>query len=471
MTAGAAVDHERIERWRSARRVLLIRLDNLGDVLMTTPAIAAVRESLPDARLTLLAAPSMAGLAPHLPEVDEIVGFHAPWMKAGATALDAMGSVAESGPDRGAASRGGHERDLLARLMKDRHDAAIVFTVCTQSVFPAATLCRLAGIPNVAGHARERAYGLLSDEIPDRDEICDGMRHEVRRQLDLVAALGMRTRDERLRFRVLDGDRIAVRRALDAAGLRPGQPFVLLHPGASAPSRRYPAGRFGEAARQLRQALAPAGDGLGARRVGGRASFGGTPPAIVLCGGPGEEGLVREMRDALGGEALLPTSTSGIGELGALIAEADLLIANNSGPVHLAAAVGTPVVDLYALTNPQHTPWLVPSRVLFHDVPCRFCQKSVCPEGHHACLTGVMPDQVAEAAISLLHPPGRRPAATASAEPGDPTEPGDPAGPGRSAKATAPARSAELAKSNESTKSTESDRCTDLLALSQGVVA
>ena len=71
-------------------------------------------------------------------------------------------------------------------------------------------------------------------------------------------------------------------------------------------------------------------------------------------------------------------------ELAATIAQASVLITNNSGPAQLAAAVGTPVVDLYALTNPQHTPWRVPHRVLFHDVLCKFCYRSVCPEGHHA---------------------------------------------------------------------------------------
>jgi ADP-heptose:LPS heptosyltransferase len=68
----------------------------------------------------------------------------------------------------------------------------------------------------------------------------------------------------------------------------------------------------------------------------------------------------------------------------------------------VAAAVGTPVVDLYALTNPQHTPWKVRNRVLFQDVPCRFCFKSSCPQGHHACLTGVRPEWVVEAVKSLL---------------------------------------------------------------------
>ena len=81
-------------------------------------------------------------------------------------------------------------------------------------------------------------------------------------------------------------------------------------------------------------------------------------------------------------------------ELAALIARAPVLIVNNTGPAHIAAAVGTPVVDLYALTNLQHMPWRVASRVLSHDVPCKPCYKSVCPMGHHDCLRLVPPDAV-----------------------------------------------------------------------------
>ena len=91
-----------------------------------------------------------------------------------------------------------------------------------------------------------------------------------------------------------------------------------------------------------------------------------------------------------------------IAELIALLQAAPLLLSNNTGPVHLAAAVGTPVVDLYALTNVQHTPWQVPHRLLFHDVPCRVCYRSICPEGHHHCLELVTPDQVVAAILDLL---------------------------------------------------------------------
>src|SRR5687767_11851045 len=101
--------------------------------------------------------------------------------------------------------------------------------------------------------------------------------------------------------------------------------------------------------------------------------------------------------------------TLDLGHLAALLSHAPVLISNNTGPVHIAAAVGTPVVDLYALTNPQHTPWGVPSRVLFHDVPCKNCYKSVCPEGHHDCLRLVPPAAVVAAARELLCETGALP--------------------------------------------------------------
>ena len=357
---------ERHRAWHQARRVLLVRLDNLGDVLMTTPAFAAVRESLPQAHLTMLAAPGNAGLLPHLTMLDDAIAFHAPWVKAGAAALQ--------GEALGAA-----ERDLVDRLRHAAFDAAIVFTVCTQSALPAALLCRLAGIPLVLAHTRERAYGLLSDEVRDPDVVADGMRHEVRRQLDLVAHAGLRTADERLRFTLRDADHQAARELLQAAGIAPHRPYVLVHPGATAASRRYPPEALGVAVDLMQR------DGA----------------LVVFCAGPGERELLAQARAAMRGPSIVLAPPQDVGALAALIAGAEVLVANNSAPVHLAAATGTPVVDLYALTNPQHTPWQVPARVLSHGVPCRNCLQSVCSEGHHACLRGVQPHEVAAAARSL----------------------------------------------------------------------
>jgi ADP-heptose:LPS heptosyltransferase len=137
---------------------------------------------------------------------------------------------------------------------------------------------------------------------------------------------------------------------------------------------------------------------------------------LVFTGAASDVELVERVRVAVGAPTLSLAGGLGLGELAAVLEAAPLLIAGNTGPVHLAAAVDTPVVDLYALTNPQHTPWMVPSAVLYHDVPCRWCYKSVCPEGHHLCLRGVSPAAVVDAALALLRD-GVRSAAETAGEP------------------------------------------------------
>jgi ADP-heptose:LPS heptosyltransferase len=123
----------------------------------------------------------------------------------------------------------------------------------------------------------------------------------------------------------------------------------------------------------------------------------------VLFTGTGPEvELVELIRSAMGVPSYSLAGRLNLGEMAALLARAPMLIANNTGPVHMAAALGTPVVDLYALTNPQHTPWAVAHRVLSYDVPCKYCYKSVCPEGHHDCLRKITPDAVVRAARELL---------------------------------------------------------------------
>lgn len=356
--------------WRNVRKVLAIRLDNMGDVLMATPALAAIREGLPEARLTLLTSSSGAALLPHLDAVDDAIAFAAPWVR-----HESAGTLP--------ATLGSGEAELVARLAAARFDAAVVFTSCTQSALPAALLCRMAGIPLRLAHCRENPYGLLSDRVAETDAIGTGMRHEVARQLDLVGAVGLSTSDERLRFAVRQTDRLALRSRLYAIGLDPSRPSFIVHPGASAPSRRYPAGRFGIAAERIAEAS-------------------GLVP--VFIGSADEAGLVDEARAAMRRSTRSHSLVGALslGELGAAIESAELLVCNNSGPAHLAAALGTPVVDLYALTNPQHTPWRVPARVLNHDVPCRHCLQSRCPAGHHDCLQRVEPGTVAAAALELL---------------------------------------------------------------------
>jgi lipopolysaccharide heptosyltransferase II len=249
----------------------------------------------------------------------------------------------------------------------------VIFTVCTQSALPAATLLFEAAIPLRAAYARENPYALLTDwrAEPDR-ELAYGMRHEVERQIDLVASLGIAVHDRALQFPVSAAARRAMLRHARACGLDTRRRWLVVHPGATASSRRYPVHRFSEAVRLLaakdRWQIAIAGDE--ADKATARALATNAEGVVDLAG------------------------RLDLAELAALLEAADAVVCNNSSPAHLAAAVGTPVVDLYALTNPQHTPWGVAHRVLSRDVECRWCLKSVCPHGHPRCLADVAPSAI-----------------------------------------------------------------------------
>jgi lipopolysaccharide heptosyltransferase II len=345
--------------WREARRILCVRLDALSDVLMCTPAMRALRDALPGRSLTLLASPA---------------GDAAPWMDGSAPAPAAV-------------------LDLAAMLAARRFDAAVVFTSYTQSALPAALLCWLAGIPLRLAHCREHPHHLLTHWIPDPEPQVM-VRHEVQRQLDLVRHAGANAGPASgLSFAVRAADPASVRARLLRLGVDPGRPWLLLHPGAGAAARRYPAGHW-------------------ARVLGMLAQRTGLP--VVMTGSSSETGLVDEIRAAAGTAAHSLAGQLSLGELGAALRLAAVALTGNSAPAHIAAAVGTPVVDLYALTSPQHTPWKVRNRVLFQDVSCRFCFDDSCAAGHHACLAGVAPERVVDAVLELL--PANAAAATDHAD-------------------------------------------------------
>jgi len=375
IAAAPALDPPLLDDWRELRSILAVRLDAMGDVLMTSPAFRAIRESARSGRLTVLTSTSGAIAARHIPEVDHVIAYDPPWMKASAARSDA-----------------GADRALIEELRARAFDAAVVFTVHSQNPLPSVLACYYADIPRRLAHCRENPYQLLTAWVPE-PETDAPTRHEVRRQLDLVAHVGLRTTNEDLSFRVPPEAMRHLRNVLlPAAGISLDDPFVVIHPGATAPSRRYPPAGMAVAARLL------ARDGL----------------PVVFTGSADERDLVEEIRDAMGAPSVSFAGRLSIGELSALIAVAPVLVSNNSGPVHLAAALRTPVVDLYALTNLQHTPWNVPQRTLAVDVPCAGCRRSVCPMGHHRCLAGIEPTDIRDAVRRLLAETWRCPSGAAA---------------------------------------------------------
>ncbi len=351
--------------WMGARNILCIRLDALGDVLMTSPAIRALKEAQPQRSLTLLTSEAGAAVSPLLEHLDRTLVYDPPWMKASAPGSSAV-----------------DEFRTIQRLKDLNFDGAVIFTAFSQSPLPAALMALLAEIPLRLAYCRENPYQLLTHWLPETDEGSGfDMRHEVRRQLDLVAAIGCATKSERILVSIPPQAAERARERLESVGLDLARPWIIVHPGGSASSRRYPEEGYAAAAQLLAE----------------RHHL-----QVLFTGSAAEAALIERVRRSMREVSFSLAGQLSLEEFAAAISLAPLLVSNNTGPVHIAAGVQTPVVDLYALTNPQHTPWMLASRVLYHDVPCKFCYKSVCPMGHHNCLRLVTPQAVVAATLDLL---------------------------------------------------------------------
>jgi lipopolysaccharide heptosyltransferase II len=351
-------------RWQAARRILAIRLDNLGDVLVTTPAIHAIKQSLPQAELTLLASPVGAQVGRLNPDLDDVIVYQSPQM-------DPWQELPQDSE---------REQQMIALLKQRQFDAAVIFTSFRQSSLPQAYLCYLADIPLRHAASIDGPGSLLTS----RHKHPERMMHEVERGLDLVGALGLGTDDRDLVLRVPQQGRDQLQASLPLQGR--AAPVVVIHPGCTMPARTYPWEMYAEVADLL------------VERLGA---------TVLLTGAGSERELAQQIYERLQPatrQATLPVAGMlSFPAFCALIEAADLVVTNNTGPMHIAAALKTPVAALFALTNPyeQWGPWRVPHRLLFHDVPCRICYSRVCPYGHE-CLRLVTPSMVVDAAAELL---------------------------------------------------------------------
>ena len=341
------------------RRVLLVRLDNIGDVLLTTPAFRAVRRALPDAYLALMAGPAGCAVGRLNPDIDETILYRAP-------NEDVYFELTQDP---------GRELAAMESLREGDFDAAIIFTSYKQSALPAAYLCYLAGIPLRAAGSFEGPGSLLTHRHRYTETVPP--RHESLRGLELTEVLGFPAVEPEM---VLEPRPEDEEEAKEILGRIEAERFLLVHPGSSASSRTYPAERYARVVEEL-------------------CSETGLP--VLVTGGPGEEDLAKEVA----GSAGLPLGgETGLGAFASLIGRAAAVVTNNTGATHVASALKTPVVTVFAGTNPaeQWGPWRTPSRLLTHPVPCAPCYKRVCPIGHE-CLTGIAPETVTRATLELVY--------------------------------------------------------------------
>ncbi|WP_079102400.1 glycosyltransferase family 9 protein [Streptomyces sp. TP-A0356] len=370
---------------RSLPRTLVVRLDSAGDVLLAGPAVRAVAAG--SSYTALLCGPRGAQAGKLLPGVDEVLVYDAPWV----------------GLDPAPVSRPA-TRQVLETLAARCFDRALVLVSYHQSPLPIALLLKLAGVGWTAADSEDYPGALLDlrhHRLPNR--------HEALAALDLARDAG---------FALPPGDdgALCVRTPPDTAHLTGSEPYVVLHPGAAVPARAWSPERAARAAAAL---------AAGGHRV-------------VVTGGHGERELTAKVAGThgldLGGATDLP-------HLAGVLAGARVAVVGNTGPAHLAAAVGTPVVSLFAPVVPADRwgPYGVP-HVLLGDqtAACAGSRARRCPASGHPCLDGVSDAEVLAAVTALC---GGRPAGmdrtprtrtTSRADPGADSSPGpcDVPGPG-----------------------------------------
>jgi ADP-heptose:LPS heptosyltransferase len=339
-----------------------VRPDNVGDVVLLTPALRALRAAAPQARIDLLASPAGAAVAPMVPELDGVLVASPSWQQLTAA------------PSESAARA---ERDLLDRIAAGRYAAMLVFTSFSQSPWPAAHLGLLAGVPIRVVHSREFGGAVATHWVtPPPDST-----HHVDRSLHLLAALRVADRGHTPSLRVPpEAYRAAdalLQRWLPGNGTTP--PFALLVPGASCPSRRYPAHRFAEAAAAVADAGLP----------------------VLVAGTAAEAELVAAVVRLAASVHVTALPVVDLTVFAALVGRASVALTNNSGGLHLADALGTPVAVLYAGTERlgDVAPRSVPAELLQVPTPCSPCRQLTCPF-RHECLD-VPPSRVAAAVLRL----------------------------------------------------------------------
>ncbi|OBB59062.1 glycosyl transferase [Mycobacterium sp. 852013-51886_SCH5428379] len=321
-------------------RALVARLDSAGDVLITGPAVRAVAAGHDE--VTFLAGPRGRAAAELLPGVDEIVEWQAPWVD-----FDSPGLTA------------GHVDDLVKQLRDLRPDRAFIFTSFHQSPLPLALICRMASVPWI-GAICEDYPGTLLDL---RHHVEPGVP-EPERALSLALAGDCE-------LPAGDDGSLRVRPAPplpgDVAALLGAAPYVVFHPGAAVPARRPSA----ERGAGMVAALTAAGH------------------RVVVTGDAAEQDLTRAVAGDvaldLGGRTDLPT-------LAALFERAQAVVVPNTGPAHLAAAVGAPVVSLFAPVVPA-SQWSPYGRTVIRlgdqDAACRLTRARTCPVPGHPCLDDI----------------------------------------------------------------------------------
>lgn len=338
-------------------RILVTRTDRLGDLVLSTPIFSALREKFPHAHIAALVSLENHEVIEGNPHLDEILLY-----------------------DKKGTEKSWRDNLIFAwSLRKKKFDLVIHLHATNRIHF----VTWLAGIPSRIGWARKAGW-MLTEAYPDRKK--EGLKHEAEYNFDILKSLAIPVPEKMEMFYPVSSRARASFEMLERhLNLPLHKPWIVLNPSASCPSKKWPAARFSKLADKFREEF---------------------QAAVFLIGTEADRELISQVKENMRGPVFDLSGRLSLGMLGALLKKAELLVSNDSGPVHIASALGIPVISIFGRKQPGLSPqrWRplgANARVIWKDVGCETCLAHLC-QIHFLCLDAIPAEEVFEAAAGML---------------------------------------------------------------------
>ena len=342
------------------KKILIVRLDKIGDLVLSTPAIKAVHDAYPNSHITVLVRPYAREIVDGNPYVNEIITYD------------------KAGGEKGFLKN----IRFILNLRKKRFDLALILHPKNRTHI----FLFLAGIPERVGYDKKLGI-LLTKKIPHIKQY--GLKHEIDYTLDLLRYVGIEPKDKSLHVPIKKESEKKISDIFTKNGISGTDLVIAIHPGSSCPSKRWRVEHF-----------AKVGDLLALNYKA----------KIVIMAGPKDKGFGDKTAELMESNPLNLSGKTTIADLASILKHSHLFISNDSGPVHVACAVGTPTIAIFG----RNDRGLAPTRwrpvgerdiALHKDIGCEPCLSHNCKKGF-ACLEAISEEEVLKAAEKILKRPG-----------------------------------------------------------------
>jgi heptosyltransferase-2 len=340
------------------KRILITRTDRIGDVVLSLPTIRAVRTAFPDGYIAIMVQPRMDSILIGNPYLNEVIIY-----------------------DKDNKHKGILKNISFINWLKGKKFDMALNLHSTKRIN---LLCFLAGIPKRIGYARGKADFLLTDRLEYRKKL--GEKHEAEYSLDILRYIGLEPEFTNPFIYVQNKDKQSIDGILKNLGIGKGEKFAILNPGASCVSKMWPLGNFAKIGDMLIENL---------------------KIKVMINLAPEQNGLGKKVKGMMRNKPVFFCDKTTLGELAALFKNASLVISNDSGPGHVAAGVGTPVISIFGRNQKGLSPvrWrpLGDKAIAIHkDVGCIECLAHNCKKDF-LCLKAISVEEVFEEAERLLN--------------------------------------------------------------------